>query len=134
MKMVLRFKVRRPFRIGRRVFNSGYVSLAQIFPQAANLLAVGAIEDVDLDESMSGYVVLLKESPLGERGEVIAVEDLPWSIDRLEKACLVLRLFDAELNDVYTCRDCNKSFYGREQAIEHKERTGHKLRKREENT
>ena len=129
--MIMRFRIRRPFQIGRKFFSSGFVSLSQVFPQVANLLAIGAIEDVPLDESLSDCVVLIKSSSLGELGEVLAIDDLPQDVQLLEKACYVLRLYDAELNEVYTCRDCSKSFFGHAQAAAHKQSTGHRLRKRE---
>lgn len=134
MKMLLRFRVKRPFQIGRKFFNSGFVTLSQVFPQASSLLALGNIEEVKLDDSLSDYVVVLKESVLGELGEVIQVDDLPQSLDKLEKFCFVLRLYDAELNEVHTCRDCGKSFFGQPQAMAHKKRTGHRLRRRGKET
>ena len=131
MKQIMRFRIRRPFQIGRKFFSSGFVSLSQIFPQVANLLAIGAIEDVPLEESLSDCVVVIKASVLGELGQVLAVDDLPQDVELLERSCHVLRLYDAELNEVYTCRDCLKSFFGHAQAAAHKRSTGHRLRKRE---
>ena len=129
--MVMRFRIRRPFQIGRKFFSSGFVSLSQVFAQVANLLAIGALEDVPLDESVSDCVVLIKSSVLGDLGQVLAVDDLPQDLEVLERSCHVLRLYDAELNEVYTCRDCLKSFFGQAQAAAHKKKTGHRLRKRE---
>lgn len=130
MKEILRFKIRRPFYLGRRHFSSGLVTLEQIFPAVKSLLALGSIEEVPVDEPFSGFVVLLDDSDLGEKGEVLQTLELErYDISRLERVCFLLRLYDAELNQVFMCKDCSKSFFGRAQMAAHKAKTGHRMKK-----
>ena len=125
MDDVFRFKVRRAFRLGRKILPGGsLIPLKLAYDVLPDIFSLGLLEELP-QEGESKWVGSLVDYKGWIRGEIIDKTDIPeWP--SLKRRGWVVELYDRDITSEHVCGGCPKSFVIWEAAIRHRQTTGHK--------